>query len=102
MTLVSLSDPATLRRTAPVVRLRGHVRDLTDLEAHGLQRTDGGLPARAGALDEHVDLAHAVLHRPARGGLGGQLRGERGRLTRALEADLAGRGPRDDRPGRVG
>jgi hypothetical protein len=27
-----------------------------------------------------------VLHRPARGGLGGQLRGERRRLARALEA----------------
>src|ERR1043165_9139501 len=102
MTLVSLSDPATLRWTAPVVRLRGHVRDLTDLEAHRLQRTDGGLPAGAGALDEHVDLAHAVLHRPARGGLGGQLRGERGRLAGALEAHLARGGPGDDRTGRVG
>src|ERR1043165_4600083 len=97
MTLVSLSDPATLRWTAPVVRLRGHVRDLTDLEAHRLQRTDGGLPAGAGALDEHVDLAHAVLHRPARGGLGGELRGERGRLARALEPDRTGRRPGDHR-----
>src|SRR5919202_1792030 len=102
MTLVSLSDPATLRRTAPVVRLRGHVRDLTDLEANGLQRTDGGLPTGAGALDEHVDLAHAVLHRPTRGGLGGQLRGERRRLARAFEAHLARGGPGDHRTGRVG
>ena len=73
-----------------------------DLEARGLQRTDGGLPAGAGALDEHVDLAHAVLHGPARSGLGGQLGGERSRLAGALEAHLARGGPGDDRTGRVG
>jgi hypothetical protein len=33
-----------------------------------------------------------VLHGPASERLGGQLRGERGRLARALEADLAGGG----------
>src|SRR6187551_267249 len=102
MLLVSPLDPATLGRTATVVRLRRDVGDLSDLEARGLQRTDGSFPAGAGALDEHVDLAHAVLHGPARGGLGGQLRGERSRLAGALEAHLAGRGPGDDRTGRVG
>src|SRR4051794_14087146 len=95
-------DPTTLRRAASVVRLRRHVGDDPDLQARGGQRADGGLTARARALDEHVDLAHAVLHGPARGGLGGQLRGERSRLARALEAHLAGRGPGDDRTGRVG
>src|SRR2546429_5628115 len=97
-----MSDPPALGRTATVVRLRRDVGDLPALQAHGLERTDRGLPAGAGALHEHVDLAHAVLHRPARGGLGGQLRGERGGLTGALEADLAGRGPGDDGPGGVG
>src|SRR3954447_12478097 len=95
-------DPAALRRTAAVVRLRRDVSDLPDLEAGGLERADRGLPAGAGALDEHVDLAHAVLHGPARGGLGRQLGRERGRLAGALEAHLAGRGPGDDRTGRVG
>src|SRR3954449_9908365 len=99
---ISPLDPATLRRTATVVRLGRDVRDLTDLEARGLQRTDGGLPAGTGALDEHVDLAHAVLHGPASSGLGGQLRGERSRLAGALEAHLAGRGPGDHSTGRVG
>src|SRR3712207_5062552 len=102
MVVLYLSDPTTLRRAAPVVRLRRDIRDLPDLEARRLQRTDGGFPAGAGALDEHVDLAHAVFHGPTRGGLGGQLRGERGRLARALEAHLARRGPGDDSTGRVG
>src|SRR5436190_24285795 len=102
MSLSSASDPTTLRRTASVVRLRGDVGDGPDLEPGGGQRTDGGLAARTRALDEDVDLAHAVLHRPARGGLGGELRGERGRLARALEAHLPGGRPRDHGAGRVG
>src|SRR5262249_3101714 len=96
------SDPPTLRRTAAVVRLRRAVVDLPNFEPDGLQRTDGGLPARTRTLDEHVDLAHAVLHRAARGSLGGQLRGERRRLARTFEADLAGRRPRNHGAGRVG
>src|SRR3954471_3890839 len=102
MLLVSPLDPTTLGGTASVVRLRRDVGDLADLQARGLQRTDGGLPAGTGALDEHVDLAHAVLHRPACSGLSGQLRGERGRLAGALEAHLTRGGPGDDRTGRVG
>src|SRR5205807_574883 len=98
----TLSDPTTLGRTASVVRLRRDVGDLADLQPDGLQGTDGGLPPGTRAFHEHVDLAHAVLHRPASGGLGGQLRGERSRLTRTLEAHLTGRSPGDDGPGRVG
>src|SRR5690242_5096128 len=96
------SDAAALRRTAPVVGCRGHVLDGADLEADRTQGPDRRLAARARALDEHVDLLHAVVHRPAAGGLGGHLRGERGGLAGALEADGAGRGPRDHRTGRVG
>jgi hypothetical protein len=69
---------------------RGDVGDGADLQAGSGQGTDGGLTAGAGTLDEHVDLAHAVLHGAAGGGLGGHLGGERGGLARALEADLAG------------
>src|SRR4051812_47266042 len=96
------SDAAALGRAHTVVGHGGDVLDRPDLQPGGGQRPDGGLAAGAGTLDEHVDLAHAVLHRPARGGLGGQLRGERGRLAGALEAHLAGRRPGDDRTGRVG
>src|SRR5262249_22303568 len=63
---------------------------------------DRRLAARARTLDEHVDLLHAVVHRPAPGGLGGHLRGERGGLAGPLEADGAGRGPRDHRTRGVG
>src|ERR687894_587367 len=94
-------DPAPLGRTAAVVRLRGDVGDRADLEAGGLQRADRGLAAGAGTLDEHVDLLHAVLGGLAGGALRGHLSGERRGLARALETDVAGRGPRDHRTGRV-
>ena len=84
------------------MRHRGHVRDDADLQARSGQGADRGLAARARALHEDVDLAHAVLHGPAGGGLGGHLRRERRRLARALEPDLSGRGPGDDGAGRVG
>src|SRR3990170_21096 len=99
---VGWSDAAALGRTAAVVRRGRHVLDGADLEADGTQRTDRGLPAGAGALDEHVDLLHAVLHRTPAGRLGGHLRGERGGLARPLEADGPGAGPRDHRAGGVG
>src|SRR4029453_3017784 len=93
---------ATLGGGAAVVRLRRHVVDAADLEACGLERADRGLTARAGALDEDVDLLHAVLLRLAGGRLGGELRGERGRLARTLEADATGGGPADHGTVRVG
>src|SRR5689334_16185253 len=99
---VSGSDAPALGRAATVVGGGGDVLDGADLEADGTQRTDRGLAARARALHEDVDLLHPVVHGPATGGLGGHLRGERGGLARALEADGAGRGPRDHRTGRVG
>src|SRR5438067_11730226 len=102
MTLYLLLDPAPLRRTAAVVRLRRDVGNGADLEAGGLQRPDGGLTARTRALDEHVDLLHAVLLRLAGGVPGGQLRGERGRPTRALEADMPRRRPGADLAPRLG
>src|SRR4029453_591804 len=73
------------------------VLDGADLEADRTQRTDRRLAARTGALHEDVDLLHPVLHRPATGSLGCHLSGERRGLARALEADGAGGGPRDDR-----
>src|ERR671920_1729433 len=96
------SDPAALLGAAAVVRLRRHVLDLPDLEARGLQGADGRLATGARALHEDVDLAHAVLLRLARRVLGSHLRRERRGLARALEADVAGGGPADDVPGRVG
>src|ERR1039457_4726193 len=102
MVVAYSSDPAPLRRAAAIMRNRGDVLDGANLEARRLQGPDSGLPAGAGALHEDVDLAHPLLHRPARGGFGRHLRGERGGLARALEADLARGRPRDDAAGRVG
>src|SRR3954467_1561832 len=96
------SDATALGRPASVVWGGRDVLDGADLEADRTQGPDRRLAARARALDEHVDLLHAMVHRPAPGGLGGHLRGERRGLPRALEADRAGRGPRDHRTGRVG
>src|SRR6185312_7970991 len=92
---------ATLRRAAAVVGARGNVLDGPHLEAGGLQRADGGFAAGTRTLHEHVDLLHAVFLRPRGGRLGSHLGSVRGRLARALEPDLAGRGPRDDGTGRV-
>src|ERR1700752_647994 len=102
MSTYSSLDPAPLGRTAAVVRLRGDIGNRADLEAGRLQRPDGSLAARARSLHEHVDLLHTVLLRLARGVLGGQLRGERGRLPRTLEADVARRRPGDDVALRIG
>src|SRR6266545_7268666 len=102
MVLADLSDPAPLGRAAAVVGDRGDVLDAGDLDAGVLDRADGGLTARARALHLHVDLADTVLHGPSGGGLGGHLRRERRRLARALEAHVAGRGPRDHVPALVG
>src|SRR4051812_12037553 len=96
------SDAAALGGAAAVVRGGRDVLDRADLQAGGLERADRGLAARARALDEDVDLAHAVLLSAAGGGLGGHLGGEGGGLTRPLEADLTGGGPGDDGPDRVG
>src|SRR6266705_2237979 len=83
-----LLDPAPLGWAAAIVRNRGDVLDRADLQAGGLQRPDGGFPPRARALDEDVDLAHAMLHRAPGGRLRCHLGREWRRLTRAFEADL--------------
>src|ERR1039457_2994370 len=98
MVVAYSSDPRPLRRAAAIMRNRGDVLDGAHLEAGRLQGPDRGLPAGAGALHEDVDLAHAMLHRASRRGLGGERRG----LARALEADLARRRPGDDAAGRIG
>ena len=69
------------------------VGDGGDLQARGLERADRLLAARARAFDEDLDLAHAVLHRLARGQLGGLGGRIRRALARALEPDQPGAAP---------
>src|SRR6202044_2123022 len=54
------------------------------------------LTTRARTTNEHVDATNSVLHGALGTLLGGHLRRERRGLPRALEADVAGRGPGDD------
>src|SRR5450755_3039959 len=86
---------APLARAAAVVRLWCDVLDSGHLEAGGLERADSSLAARAGPLDEDLDLLKAVLDALAGGSVSGHLGGERRRLARALEAGTAGGLPRD-------
>src|ERR1700744_6434973 len=96
------SDPAALGRAAAVERLGRDVGNRADLQASGLQRSDGGLAAGARTLHEDVDLAQAVLLSLASRTLGGHLRRERRGLTRSLESDVAGGRPAEDVALRVG
>src|SRR5438128_5295504 len=96
------SDPPPLRRTAAVVRNRRHVLDTDDFDPGALDRADRGLASGTRTLHLHVDLAHAVFHRPARHGLRCELRSERRRLARPLEAHVAGRRPGDRVPLLIG
>src|SRR5215210_5737860 len=89
-------DPSPLAGAAAVVCLWGDVAHAGDLEPGGLQGADRGLAARAGALDEDLDLLHALLDALAGRGVGRHLRGERRRLAGALEAGAAGGLPGDD------
>src|SRR5687768_18475960 len=87
-------DAPLLGRTAAVVGNRRDVGNVGDLQAAGIERADGGLAARAGALDAHFHHLHTVFLRGIAGLLGGDLRGERGALARAAEAATTRRRPR--------
>src|SRR3954452_12965246 len=89
-------DAPPLAGAAAVVGLGRDVLDARDLEAGGLEGADGRLAPGTGALDGDLDFLQALLHALAGGGVGGDLRGERSRLARALEASAAGRLPRED------
>src|SRR5690606_28885270 len=92
--LLSSSDATLLRRTAPVVRDGRHVDDVGDLVADVVERTYGRLAARTRTLDAHFQRLHAVVERGLACLLGGDLRGERGRLARTAETRAARGRPR--------
>ena len=98
--LLALRGPVASHYTPPpllladaVVCLRRDVLHSENLEPGGLERADRRLAARARALHEHFDLLQAVLHALAGRRVGGDLRRERGRLARALEAGASRRTP---------
>ena len=67
------------------MRDRGDIGDRANLEADCPEGANGGLAARAGALDEDVDALHAVFHRTTTGGLGCHLCGVRRGLAGPLK-----------------
>src|ERR1022692_1718493 len=83
------SDTPALRRPAAVMRHRGHIRNAGDLEPERIQGAHRRLAAGPRSLDLHLEVLDPALLRRLARRLGGNLRGERGRLARALETGAA-------------
>src|SRR5690606_2111142 len=87
-------DTTTLRRTAAVVRNGRDVGNARNLDAQRIERAHRRFTAGAGALDAHFEGLDAIFHGNATSRFSGNLRGERRRLARALEACATRRRPR--------
>src|SRR5215207_6422305 len=96
------SYAAPLLLADAVVRLGRDVLDPEDLEPRRLEGANRRLAPGAGPLDEDLDFLQAVLHSLPGARVRRHLRGEGGRLARALEAGRAGALPADDVPFLVG
>lgn len=75
------------------MRDRGYVGDAGDLVAASIQSANGGLAARARALDVDVQVLQTVFQGSLAGTLGRYLGSERGALTRAAETGTTGGRP---------
>src|SRR6478672_8229270 len=102
MCVYALLDAAPLGRAAAVMRDGRHVGDCRYLETGRLQRANCLLAPGARTLDEDLDLAHAVLHRPARGAVSRHRGGVGRALARALKTGHAGAAPRNHATGGIG
>jgi len=81
---------------------RGDIPDTGNIDAGGLEGTNGGLSAAARALDENLHLAQAMIQGPLGGSIGTEL-GSIGRpLPGALEFARPGTAPSDDITLKVG
>src|SRR3954447_23707737 len=90
------SGPAALRLTAAVVGYGRDIFDRGDLDAGLLNAANRSVATGTRTLHLHFDSAEAVFHRGAGRLFRCHLRSERRALARTLEADAAGRRPRDD------
>lgn len=72
----------------------GNVLDLGDLDAQVVQCAHCGFATRTRALDAHFQVLHAALNRDFTSCFSRNLRCERGRFTRTLEASTTGGCPR--------
>src|SRR5579862_7826985 len=78
---------ASLWRTAAVVRNRRDVANGTHFNTRRRQRTDSRLTARSRTTDPHIDAAHSVIPRHARGIRRRLLGRERRALARSAKAE---------------
>src|SRR5450830_781358 len=92
--LARLLDTTTLWRAVAVVRNWRHVLDLGDLRALVVQRAHSRFTAWAWALDTHFQVFHAAFDRDFTSSFSSNLRCERGRFTRTLEASTTRGRPR--------
>src|SRR5204863_9149730 len=92
---VAILNAALFWGTAAVVRNGRDVADDGDVEADGLNGTDGRFAAGARAFHADFDFLKAMTHSLAAGILGHHLRGISGAFARALEAAFAGARPAD-------
>src|SRR5690606_6044212 len=70
-----------------------HVGDAGDFITAGVQCADCGFAARAWALDVHIEVLQTVFQCSLASALGGNLGGERSRLTRTTETGTTRGGP---------
>src|SRR6516225_2666151 len=82
---------AFLRWPAAIVRQRGNIFDGLDVQAGGLQSSDGGLAAGAWAFHADLDFLESELGSAFGGYFSGALGGKGRALAAAFEADRAGR-----------
>lgn len=84
------------------MRYRSIVSDGVDLQANSLKSADCGLAAGAGALDDYVNFAEAVILSSLCSLLRGNLRSKRRRFTGTLESDVSAGRPRKQSAALVG
>src|SRR3954465_14804216 len=89
------SDAALFRGPAAVVGDGGDIANDSEIEADGLESSDGGFTARARTADEDFHFLEAVAHGLAGSVLRDHLGSVSGAFARPFEADLAGARPAD-------
>jgi len=95
-------DPSALRRPATVVWQRGDIDDAGHFETRCLKRSNGGFATGARSANLDIHPAKPMLLRQAARLIGGDLRSERGALSRSLKVNVPGAGPGNRVSGRIG
>src|SRR5271165_3056805 len=84
------------------MRNRGDVSNDRNVQANGLNRTNGGLASGAGAFNQHFNLLQAMSHGLPASVLGHQLSSVSRTFTGSLETDFPRTGPTNDIARQIG